>query len=316
MANQITIVIPTILRDSVVRTVKKCARLAKKSNGLARVAVVVNCPQPNIQQQKTIRRLRRIKGVDIYLQEKFRVSAEQSAIHAAGFAKTNWIWFMGDDDIPSKGSLNHLGILINRSDADFWLLNCNLRVGSRTVPYYQVGPKPIQTSTGIILFERLGLISATTTLSCWLIKRELVDAKQFEQFHDVMGIYSHSFWLLSALHSKRAGLTDYKCVERNEEKPEAIAQSLTKYTATIGEEITYIWGAGLESLVAKACQVTGISQEQIWKFRELELYKTWLPKEKQLILVRRLASVIVDPGKSDGQFNQLLLAAPVRISIT
>ena len=208
----LSVVIPTTAsRHSIFKTIQSVYSAASESN--FKIEVVVN----NLNgDERILERLSQDTRIELRFQPQIRETAEASAFWAAYTSDSDWIWILGDDDLATPESLTHVVNLIKLCAADFWLLNVKLFYNRKVQEYYRIGPEPIQTCSATRLWKRCGFFSVTTTLSCFLVKRSCIDIKLFEEFHQVQGIYSHSFALLAMLKDSQEGATDFFCVLRNE----------------------------------------------------------------------------------------------------
>lgn len=297
MATTLSIIIPTILRETVFETANRCAQMAIDPR--VEVIVSVNPMYLDISaHSKVLDKLSEIKNIRIEIQESSRPTAESSAFHSIKFAKNDWVWFVGDDDFLTEGAVNQALNLIPNA-ADFWLLNCNLDYDSSfQTKYYEVGPRIDQLSTGLDLFNKFGLISATTTLSCLLIRKKSLDLQFFDELHAIQGIYSHSFFLFCMLHERIVGATDRALIKRSEALPLEIQRGLEKYAESIQVPFGSLFTYGLLDLVKASSAKTGIPIVDILNFRELEIIKTEVTRrKKQYILVRSLGDFILGAGE-------------------
>ena len=320
----ISIIIPTTAkRNSIFRTIESVFEFIQNDN--VKVEVVVN----NLASDKRILdQLYCDKRIHLRFHNKVHDTAEASAMWAAYTSDSEWIWLLGDDDLVTSGSIQHILHLISIENVDFWLLNLLLIFDVAPIEYYRIGPKPIQTSSALRLWERCGLFSILTTLSCFLIKRSIIDIDLFDEFHKRQGIYSHSFALLAMLIHSEVGATDYFCILRNEESSKSIEESLSGYATSRKVDLSSIWTSGAIALFELLSQKIDVPLEKLFNFREIEFIK--IPKNSYLrnsdrnILVSNCASVINRFDSSflpqifisgDVVFKELILAAPVRISL-
>jgi glycosyltransferase involved in cell wall biosynthesis len=323
---QISIVIPTILRNSIFKTISSI--LNQENGNKVLIEVVVNPISKNVKLLKKLQNDNRI-SVRTHLQAFS--TAEESALHAAYSSKSDWIWILGDDDIATEGSISHVIGLVSNLETDFWLLNCNLNFQGVPLKYYDVGPKTIQISRSFDLWRKLGFLTATTTLSCFLIKREALDLNIFQEFNEIQGIYSHSFSLLAMLRDSLVGITNYACVDRNEQGANEIGASLLRYAEMNGRSFDSLWIEGVIALAEKLSEITRIPFDELMSYREIEVIKeannSYVKQSDLKFLVSSTREVALQrlsqrPDQSPllsrklGVSNQgLVLSGPIRISI-
>jgi hypothetical protein len=319
-----SIVIPTTAtRTSIFKTIDSVFKSISNSN--VKVEVVVNRLKSD---QHIIDRLKLDPRIELRFQSQVHQTAEASAVWAAYSSTSEWIWLLGDDDLATPGSVTHILDLLKLSEVDFWLLNVLLVFNKIPLEYYRIGPKPIQICHANKLWERCGFFSILTTISCLLIKRSRIDIELFTEFHEIQGIYSHSFSLLAMLKNSNVGATDFFCVLRNEEAAENIAESLSSYTQQKDFELGYIWTTGAKNLFELLSNKTKIPISDLLKYREIELRKNpnnpYQKSSDLEILVSSCQSVIDRFSfNKNGNFidseiyisQNLIFKAPVRISL-
>ncbi len=317
----LSIVIPTTAaRFSIFKTIDSVCNSIPNSG--VKIEVVVNKLRSN---KNILERLRLDPRIELRFQNEIHQTAEASAIWAAYTSTSDWIWLLGDDDLATLGSVNHILGLLKFKDVDFWLLNVLLVFNRIPLEYYRIGPKSIQMCSAHKLWERCGFFSILTTISCFLLKRSVIDIELFSEFHDIQGVYSHSFSLLAMLKNSQVGATDYFCVTRNEEIAENIADSLSSYTNFKNVDLSYIWTTGAKGLFQLLSEKIDIPVSELINYREIELRKnsnnSYLKSSDIEILVSRSHSVM-DRFNAENVHNvksantqELIFTAPVRISL-
>ena len=316
----ISIVIPTTAsRNSIFKTLDSI--FESKLNLDLRVEVVVNRLGNNLSVLNQLYSDTRIK---LRFHSEVYDSAEASAMWAAYTSKSDWVWIIGDDDLATPGSIQHVAALINQKDVNFWLLNTLLVFSDLPLEYYRIGPKPVQVSTAYKLWEKCGFFSVLTTLSCFLIKRSVIDIDLFEEFHKIQGVYSHTFSLLAMLNDSQVGVSDFFCVIRNEESSESISSSLSRYTEVRNVDLNSIWTNGALDLFKLLARKIDVPISSLLMFREIEIVKDSLNSNEKSsdlrLLVSSSQSVMNRFKKSSGTSHEkitedLVFTAPVRITL-
>lgn len=333
----LSIIIPTILRSSVLETASRCASLAKDS----RVEVIVSINPLGFDAAGATavhEALKKISNLRIEIQPSSRSTAESSAMNSLDFAKNEWVWFVGDDDNLSIDAVEKALSMIEKP-VDFWLVNCILNYRSGfSAKYFEIGPAREQVGLGRELFKKFGLVSATTTLSCLIFRREIADLNFFNELHDLQGIYSHSFFLFASLHNRHVGVSDFPFIQRTESNSDEIKAGLQKYVDSKELPFHSIYTTGLLALINAVSTKTGIPVGEILRFRELEIiknidiisnntHKILVSSLGDFILAATRATPVLDPNltkvkreltangfRSRGQ--GLVMAAPVRVTLT
>jgi hypothetical protein len=335
--SSLSIVIPTVLRPSVIETANRCAMFANDP----RVEVVVSInPLAFTSQDADVvhQTLLKIPNIRIEIQSSPRFTAESSAMNSICFAGNEWIWFLGDDDHLSPHAIEHVLLLIE-NPVDFWLVNCTLNFPSGySSKYYSVGPNREQVGLGKELFQKFGLVSATTTLSCLVIRKKVVDLNFFNELHSIQGVYSHSFSLFACLFSRKVGVSDMPLVNRAEGTSEQIQASLQSYVESQSRPFHTIFTTGLLSLIKAVSERTGMPMLEILRFREIEIIKNieivsdathrvLISSLGDFILAAVRATPILDPNLTvvekeiyesgfRGNGQGLVMSAPVRVTLS
>lgn len=266
----LSIIIPTLAqKKSIFKTIESIQSQLSKSHHV-KVEVVVNPIKPN---RTIIERLKADSRITTRFHSRKHRTAESSAFWAAKTSNSNWVWILGDDDTAKKGSIEHVISLTAVRNVKFWLLNLDLVFTEMPISYYKVGPEPIQISSGHELWQKCGFFSLTTTLSCFLIERQAIDIDLFMKFHDVQGIYSHSFALFAMLINSNVGITNHVCVRRNESSANLIRRSLNLYSSNLKRNPNYIWTDGAMKLFKTLSNETGLDLKDLLKFREIEIIR-------------------------------------------
>ena len=265
---RLSVVIPTTLRKSITKTISSLLKQEESAKIL--IEVVVN---PIARNDKLLQKLQRNKKIIVRLHPEEYATAEQSAFHAAATSKSDWIWIIGDDDVAAEGSLAHIMQLIENCEVDFWLLNCLLDFTGVPLKYYEIGPEETQIARSFDVWKKLGFLTTLTTLSCFLVRRDVIDLESFEEFHNIQGVYSHSFSMLAMLKDSLVGVTNMACVIRNEQSSKEIGESLQRYTEAIGRQLDSLWIEGVIALGEKLSSITKIPFDRLMQYREIEIIK-------------------------------------------
>ena len=310
----LSIVIPTTAsRASIFKTIESVHGAIQGLDVI--IEVVVNRLRNN---ENILEQLDRDKRIVLRFHNVIHDTAESSAMWAAYTSPSDWVWLLGDDDLATNGSVEHILQLTSKDDISFWLLNVLLVFEHTPLEYYRIGPKPVQVSEAIALWQKCGFFSVLTTISCFLLKRSSIDIDLFEEFHAIQGVYSHSFALLAMLNTSQVGVTDFFCVIRNEENSEKIEIALSQYAKSRGIELNSIWTTGAQKLFELLSEKIEVPVSKLLQFREIELIKdvekTYVRNTDIQILVSDSKSVMDRASKILVSQN-LIFDAPVRISL-
>jgi len=310
----LSIVIPTTgSRDSIFKTIESVHKSIRSLD--VKIEVVVNRLRSN---ESILEQLNCDKRIVLRFHDVIHDTAESSAIWAAYTSSSDWIWLLGDDDLATDGSIDHIIHLTSKEDASFWLLNVLLVFEHTPFEYYRIGPKPVQVSDATTLWRKCGFFSVLTTISCFLLKRSSIDIDLFEEFNEIQGVYSHTFALLAMLNTSQVGVTDFFCVIRNEETIENIRNSLSQYAKSRGIELNSIWTTGAQKLFELLSEKIEVPLLELVNYREIELIKSkedsYVTNSDIQILISNSKSVM-DRVSSSLVSQNLIFSAPVRISL-
>ena len=143
----------------------------------------------------------------------------ESALAAAGRADSTFIWLFGDDDRPRPGALRSVLAVVSRTSSDAVLLNVELQVqGFPPRSVLPTGRTARTVRLGRAVWKHLGFLSATTTISAWVLRRDLIDLSRSSSSTAISPIYSHSFYLFSLLHNRQVSCMDEPCLIKHEEE--------------------------------------------------------------------------------------------------
>jgi hypothetical protein len=330
-SSPLSVVIPTTARRrTIFLTINSILKERDVGNELS-IEVVIN---PLNSNKEIVNQLLAMSGITIRFHDKPYETAEASAMWAAYTSSAEWVWLIGDDDIAMPGSVPHIKDLIKEKRVDFWLLNLLCTFDQVPIQYYRVGPRPIQIGTAFDLWQKCGFFSILTTISSFLIKREILDMNMFEEFHDIQGIYSHSVSLLAMLKNSQVGMTDYFCINRNEENAEDIFASMQSYIDAREIDDMHIWTTGAWSLLNHLAEKIDYPIGELLNFREIEIIRdprnSYLKSNDMSVLVSSSGALMarhVSDSRALKNFfdiswlNQemskphLIFSAPVRVTI-
>ena len=123
--------------------------------------------------------------------------------------------------------------------------------------------------TGERLFRDFGLISATTTLSCLLFKKDDFCIEVFNKFSKKSEVYSHSFSLLHMFYDKPCAFVSEPVLTYSQNTTE---EEMYNFGKVYGERFAYYpFTAGLVDLIRVLSSGTNIEVDKILSFNEIEI---------------------------------------------
>jgi glycosyltransferase involved in cell wall biosynthesis len=200
----LTILIPTRNRA---RDLQRCLELIADAVDTASCAQDVevvcadNCSKDETRAIVTAA-IARMPYLRYERQREERQSAEASYFNSFDFCRGEFVWSFGDDDEMDAAALVHLIPVLGK--ADFYLINMRILSEGKHHHYILTSAANIQYQTTADLFKDLGLVSATTTLSCLCVRRTHMRQDVWARYLGLSLIYSHSCALLALFHQKPA----------------------------------------------------------------------------------------------------------------
>ena len=270
----LTILIPTRSRasflkaclDSVVRSIDQA-----NARGEVEVVVVDNFSQDDTQEVVAGFAGR---GDVVYRKHKTpAATAEESLCQAVPFANGEFVWSLGDDDIVVENAIERVVRLISTSSFDFVLLNLFAKVGERLHTYFRVPYPTVTYVHGIDLFRDLGLISATTTISCLCFRKSVLSQVDWAGLMRISSIYSHSVAFFLAFHDRPCALLEDPCVIYKQNTLQEVRSRISGMARTSGNPALHPFTTGLIRLINEAARYLRMPVGEIARFEEIELRK-------------------------------------------
>ena len=282
----LTIVIPTRNRaNQVVDTIEHFVRIIEASAHNKDVELI--CVD-NFSSDQTWAILNSAKdshgsNLDIYQQKSECMTAESSAISAAGFASGKYVWLFGDDDIPHSGAIDSICRVLLKEGPALLLLNIYRLINGRACDYICSHDPIIRFERGIDLFRSFGLISATTTISSLIYNREELDVELFWKLNKLSEFYSHSCTLLGSFFDKACIFYATPLLTYRQNTLEEEASRIGRFSTEGNTTEFYPYTAGIAKLLTKVSMLKGIRLNEILAFEEIEISKsTWKVKHSLL----------------------------------
>lgn len=272
----LTVLIPTRNRvKQLSETLESFSNILKNSKHASdiEIAVVDNFSKDDVKEvvDLALEKCKNSVNIKYYKHKKSRSSAEESMSHAVRFCAGEYIWCFGDDDIPKDNCFDTIIPVIKKNLFRFILLNMDLRIeGEEIIDYIKSTSRVVKFKKGRDLFYDFGLVSATTTLSCLLFKKEDFDIDVFKKYSKVSKIYSHSFSFCEMFIDKPCAFIGEKVLTYNANSAEDELKRISELSDSCAY---YSFTAGLYSLIYKLSSSVKISVDEILSFNEIEFQK-------------------------------------------
>lgn len=270
----LTVLIPTRNRasllarclDSVVRSIDQAAM-----QGKVEIVVVDNFSRDATQEVVA----RHADRGDVFYQKHKTpaATAEESLCQAIPFANGEYVWSLGDDDVLVENAIERVMGLISTSSFDFMLLNRYSKVGDRLYNYFRTPYPTVTYEQGIDLFRDLGIISATTTISCLCFRKAVLSQVDWLGLMKISSIYSHSGAFLVAFHDRPCAFLEDPCIITQKTREEETGR-ITGTATSSGRPAMYPFTIGLIGLIKEVARRLQMPVAEIGQFEEIELSKT------------------------------------------
>jgi len=214
-------------------------------------------------------------------------SAETSLFNAIKFANYDYIWCFGDDDIPGIGSIAYLLNIIDDQKPSFILLNTLIKLPatSKTFPYLEVDIEPIYFKNTKDLFKQFGLVTATTTISCLVLKKSNFNINIALKLAGISQVYSHSSAILISYHNLPAVFIRIPLLTYRQNLADDEEKRFSNFCKEKGIIPESLFTSGLIGLIKIISSHTQISFKEFSMFTEHELRKdNWILTQNKLYL--------------------------------
>jgi glycosyltransferase involved in cell wall biosynthesis len=302
----LTILIPTRNKaknlDNTLRRIIKSVEYAKADDGTVEIVIANNLSSDNTEE---ISRnwSNRYQYIKYYKHQESYPSAEESLFNGIKYCNGEYVWSFGDDDYMHHDAIIKLLDVLNKSQSQFVLLNCDILTPDKKhiIQYMRSNKDLVEYKNGIDLFKDFGLISATTTLSCLVFKRERIDISLFKQFSNISAIYSHSAFLLTSFYNVKSAFLAVPILTYKSNVVDDEMRNIVNNSKDNGRFELFSFTTGILRLVENISLITKIPKREILFCREVEINRQfWCVKHTVLIhfIIRNYLQQIMMIGKN------------------
>lgn len=199
-------------------------------------------------------------------------NAEESMFASIAFATGEYVWTMGDDDLVFPGSLARLLQTLRGGSYSYLLLNCALtdyENGIEALYFAEAAGELAYTSTED-LFQEIGFVTHTTTISCLCFRRNLFDIQVCRDFAALSPIYSHTFAFFTLYRNEPACLVRTPVVRFRMSRAADEVANHAVYQASLGNPSYWSFHLGLLRLMFLTCNRNGLPLEWFAGVQEQE----------------------------------------------
>lgn len=232
--------------------------------------------------------------ISLYLQPVPRDTAETSLFGATIFAKSDYVWCFGDDDLPLPESIERiLGLIDQPNPPAYILLNTNISLprNAGSITYFEPTPAVSEFSSGLELFQQYGLVTATTTISCLVFNRRLFQTENAFKLSEISQVYSHSAACLLSFANSPAAVINTPCLLYRQNSAEEEGGRFLRFCEERNLIPQSLFTSGLCRLIEAVAQKANLDVSEIYSFREIEVSKgDWKKYETTLgLFISRFA---------------------------
>ncbi|GLU31411.1 glycosyltransferase family 2 protein [Trinickia caryophylli] len=281
----LSIVIPTRNRAARLRELLQSLRRAvERAQCEAGVEIVCvdNCSRDDTKAVAE-EYVRTLSYVRYQVHQKEYLTAEESLFNALQYARADYVWSLGDDDIVIDDAFERLLPILEQAQFDFILMNLRGKIESREYRYCHSPSPLIGYKKGLDMFRDFGLISATTTVSCLCFRKTRIMSVDWRRFQEISSIYSHSVSFFAAYHDRPVAFMPEPVIIYNSNTLDEELERFEHVSVAKAKPVFFPFTTGLAALLAEGSRKTGVALSELLTFEELEISKTnWQVKHSVL----------------------------------
>jgi glycosyltransferase involved in cell wall biosynthesis len=211
-------------------------------------------------------------GVKLYNRTEFLETAELNMFHSLELCSGEFVWYHGDDDIPTISTIMYLISMIREDAADLYVFNSPVIDDDGQV----LCPKMVSMRNAHLdvsadqLIETAGFGFMLAGISNVIFRREYADIKIAWEAQSIQPLYAHVCWFLACFAHRRSRIVNMPLVYyRNSDGIKQVAH-FKKVAARLNVADHHFWGIGMalqfKWLVDRGV-ITGASLPRIFEGR-------------------------------------------------
>ena len=272
MASDLTIFIPTYNRtDKVQNQVRHLIQVLGVSNrdfGLSiDILISDNCSKVPV----SFTNMNENFEINVIRPSAHLLTAEENLVFGLKQTKGEYVWILGDDDIPVYSGICKLLDHVKRSEYDFLIFNSIAVNEKSNSEFLRLSLPRIENEVSIVEFAcKAGFWSIVAGFSTVLAKRNLIDFSLIEKLHasDVY-IYSHTaMWLQSYQKAKvcieATVLVNYNTNPYDTQKNEDVSKHWEMYAKSVNKPYRDPWTFGFVEILSNLIFLKILSYEDIF----------------------------------------------------
>ncbi|MFT7098319.1 MAG: glycosyltransferase involved in cell wall biosynthesis [Rickettsiales bacterium] len=275
----ITILIPTRNRaknlDNTLKRIVRSVEYAKASDGQIEVVVANNFSIDNTEKVSKIWS-DKYPYIKYYKHQEPYPSAEESLFNGIKYCNGEYVWSFGDDDFIHLNAVSTIIKTLSKTNSEFILLNCEiLTPDNKTVfKYMRSNYDLLEYDDGNKFFKDYGFISVTTTLSCLVFKKDVINLQFFRELSSLSRIYSHSFTIFLSFYKRKCAFLSVPLLTYKSNKIEDEFRSISNSSKDKSIFEMFSFSSGVKKLINYSSSVTNIPVEDILRSREIEVSRS------------------------------------------
>lgn len=181
---KLVVVIPTKNEKNNLHTI--LGILGSALTGIEHEIVISNNSNKEINSELSVFRMKILKTPQIF------ETAEQHIFWIIGQVIGEYIWFLGDDDIPIENGVKELAKIINNSDFDCFVFNGLRATAKKYTNIQMINSRNAYEGKIQYFYKHIGLLNGPASISLYIVKRDLLEEKYLNEIENINApIYSH-----------------------------------------------------------------------------------------------------------------------------
>lgn len=196
-------------------------------------------------------------------------TAEENIFHSVGLCNGEFVWFLGDDDVPVLENFADHYALIEAGTHDFYLFNPAIAESRGTIAVLQ-NVKMNRASLELPIADLIGMIGCFFTLagiSNGIIRRSLVTTERGLHFMGVSQIYSMVAWMIDAVKTARSVFVNAPLVYYREN--DYSDGHWQRVAARLGVGDQYFWSTGVLALLRELIAQGALTPADVGRIKEV-----------------------------------------------
>ena len=259
----LTINIPTLNRSKRVATLAKYLGHHVNNRWPNQARIVISDNHSEDETQQLLSSLD-IPCIQYIKRETFIDSAEEHIIRLIEESNSDFIWLLGDDDIPNLRTLDLLISYLEQDAADIFVFNHSeiLIDGDLLTTKMLEINSPYIDIPGHKLPLASGFISTLSMFSNVVFRRDCLSIEKGKELVKLSPIYSHVAWHIISFGNKRARVVNYQLVDHRADFKSINTYFEARHKAKKQSDY-YIWTTGLLLLIKHLVENKYLSAQDV-----------------------------------------------------